>query len=82
MESFGTGASPSPQTPEELAEERRKLRRLQWIMSLVTATISQDHTITVEGAAGIIADAKRAALAMFPTKNSHTDSSMNLGYGG
>jgi hypothetical protein len=56
------------QTPEELAEERRKLRRLQVMISLVSATISQDPGLTVEEAAELSAGARRAALAMFPGK--------------
>ena len=52
----------------EPAEESRKLRRLQIMMSMVTSVISQDPNMTVEEAAEMAADARRAALAMFPGK--------------
>jgi hypothetical protein len=62
-------SEPQPkQTPGELAEESRKLRRLQIMMSMVMATISQDPNMTVEEAAELVANSKRAALALFPDK--------------
>jgi hypothetical protein len=56
------------QSPEEIAEENRKIRRLQVMISMVMAAISQDPNLTVEEAAELVAGAKRAALAMFPDK--------------
>jgi hypothetical protein len=56
------------QTPEELAEERRKIRRLQMVVSMVMQVIAQDRTLTVDEAAAMVADTRRAALAMFPDK--------------
>ena len=53
---------------QEQEEERRKLRRLQIMMSMVMSVISQDADISVEEAAELAANAKRAALAMFPDK--------------
>jgi hypothetical protein len=53
---------------QELEEERRKLRRLQIMMSMVMSVISQDADLSVEEASEIAANAKRAALAMFPDK--------------
>ena len=52
----------------ELAEESRKLRRLQIMMSMVISVISQDPTMTLEEASAMAADARRAALGMFPGK--------------
>jgi hypothetical protein len=49
-------------------EERRKLRRLQIMMSMVMSVISQDADLSVEEASELAANAKRAALAMFPDK--------------
>ena len=49
-------------------EELRKIRRLQVMMNMVMAVISQDVNMTVEEASELVADAKRAALAMFPDK--------------
>jgi hypothetical protein len=56
------------QTPEEALEERRKIRRLQLIMDMVMSVIAQDDSLSYEEAAEMIADSKRAALAMFPEK--------------
>jgi len=55
-------------TDQEQEDERRKLRRLQIMMNMVMSVISQDEELTVEEAAELAANAKRAALAMFPDK--------------
>ena len=52
----------------ESEEEARKIRRLQVMISMVMSVISQDAGLTVEEAAEMVANAKRAALAMFPDK--------------
>jgi len=52
----------------ESAQENRKLRRLQVMMSMVMSVISQDPELTVEEASELAANTKRAALAMFPDK--------------
>jgi hypothetical protein len=56
------------QSPEELLEERRKIRRLQMMMDMVMSVIGQDTTLTVDEAAEMVADSRKAALAMFPDK--------------
>jgi hypothetical protein len=56
------------QSPEELQEERRKIRRLQMMMDMVMSVIGQDTTLTVDEAAEMVADSRKAALAMFPDK--------------
>lgn len=53
---------------QEQEDERRKLRRLQIMMNMVLSVISQDPELTVEEAAELAANAKRAALVMFPDK--------------
>jgi len=58
---------PTP-TQQEQEDEARKLRRLQIMMNMVMSVISQDPELTVEEAAELAANAKRAALAMFPDK--------------
>jgi hypothetical protein len=50
------------------AEEARLLRRLQMMMSMVMQTIAQDGSLTIDEASQMVADAKTAALAMFPGK--------------
>ena len=52
----------------EVEEEARKIRRLQVMISMVMSVISQDPDLTIEEAAEMAANAKRAALAMFPDK--------------
>ena len=56
------------QSPEEIQEENRKLRRLQIMMSMVMNVISQDPQLTLEEASELVANTKRAALALFPDK--------------
>ena len=52
----------------ETEDERRRIRRLQIMMSMVMSVISQDPSLTVEEASELAAGAKRAALALFPDK--------------
>ncbi len=56
-------------SPEEREHERKQLRRLQLMMTLVMQTIAQDATLSVDDASQMIADSRRAALAMFPGKD-------------
>jgi hypothetical protein len=49
-------------------DEARLLRRLQVMMSMVMSVISQDPNLTVEEASEMAANARRAALTMFPDK--------------
>ena len=55
-------------TAEERAEEQRLLRRLQMMMNMVMGTIAQDGSLTIDEASQMVADSRRAALAMFPGK--------------
>jgi len=52
----------------EHLEEARKIRRLQMMISMVMSVISQDPDLTVEEASEMVANARRAALSMFPDK--------------
>jgi hypothetical protein len=56
------------QTPEELQDEQRRLRRLQIMVNMVMSVIGQDLSMTVDEASEMVADTRRAALAMFPGK--------------
>jgi hypothetical protein len=71
-ESDRPGMDPVPetaaQTPEELQDERRRMRRLQIMVNMVMSVIGQDASLTVDEAAEMVADTRRAALAMFPGK--------------
>lgn len=67
--SFNPATETTPaQSPEELKEEQRKLRRLQMMMDMVMSVIGQDSTLTIDEASEMVADSRRAALAMFPDK--------------
>jgi len=54
--------------PNEPLDEARKIRRLQMMISMVMSVISQDRDLTVEEASKMVANARRAALALFPGK--------------
>ena len=56
------------QSQAEIEDENRRIRRLQIMMSMVMSVISQDSSLTVEQASELVANTKRAALAMFPDK--------------
>ena len=53
---------------EERAEEQKLIRRLQMMMNMVMQVIAQDASLTVDDASQMIADSRKAALAMFPGK--------------
>ena len=57
-----------PVTDPEVLEEQRLIRHLQLMMNLVMQTVAQDSSLTVDAASQMIADARSAALAMFPGK--------------
>ncbi len=52
---------------EETEDENRRIRRLQIMMNMVMAVIAQEE-MSLEEASEMAANAKRAALAMFPDK--------------
>jgi hypothetical protein len=60
-------AIPTPGADEQ-AEEQKLIRRLQMMMNMVMQVIAQDGSLTVEEASQMIADSRKAALAMFPGK--------------
>ena len=68
MELNETGAEVAAISAEERAEEQKLIRRLQMMMNMVMQVIAQDASLTVDDAAQMIADSRKAALAMFPGK--------------
>jgi len=56
------------QSEQSVEEENRKIRRLQMMMNMVMSVLSQDEDLTVEQASELVANSKKAALAMFPDK--------------
>ncbi len=61
-------AGQSGREPTEPLDEARKIRRLQMMISMVMSVIGQDHDLTVEEASELVANARRAALSLFPGK--------------
>lgn len=59
---------PNTQNADELADEARRIRRLQIMMNMVMSVICQDPDLTIEEASEMAANSRRAALAMFPDK--------------
>jgi hypothetical protein len=55
-------------TAEEQVQEQKLIRRLQLMMNLVMQTIAQDSSLSIDEASQMIADSRKAALAMFPGK--------------
>ena len=55
-------------TAEQRAEEQKLIRRLQMMMNMVMQVIATDASLTIDDAAQMIADSRKAALAMFPGK--------------
>jgi hypothetical protein len=68
MELNETNAEVVAISAEERAEEQKLIRRLQMMMNMVMQVIAQDGSLTVDDAAQMIADSRKAALAMFPGK--------------
>jgi len=69
MHEVQSNAEPvTPMTAEERAEEQKLIRRMQMMMNLVMQTIAQDGSLTIDEASQMIADSRKAALAMFPGK--------------
>ncbi len=65
---LSTPTKPRPSLNPEAQEEARLIRRLQLMMNLVLQTIAQDPSLTIDDASQMIADARSAALSMFPGK--------------
>jgi hypothetical protein len=63
-----TPSSPAQKSAAEI-QEAKLIRRLQMMMNLVIQTIAQDSSLTIDEASQMIADARTAALAMFPGKD-------------
>jgi hypothetical protein len=61
-------AEAAAETINAAEDERRRLRRLQILISMVMSVIAQDPAMTLEEAAEMVANTRRAALAMFPGK--------------
>jgi hypothetical protein len=69
-----TGDTPVPDLPRPhvtdnaAIEEAKLIRRMQMMMNMVMQVIAQDGTLSIDDASQMIADARTAALAMFPDK--------------
>ena len=68
MQTVSDGSQGFEESGHDLLEEGRFIRRLQMMMNMVMQVIAQDGSLTVDEASQMIADSKKAALAMFPDK--------------
>ena len=68
---MGTEPASIP-SPEELAEENKRTRRLQIVISLVMNLISQGNLPYAEAVA-MVASTRRIALKLFPGKETAFD---------
>ena len=68
MELDQSGTTRAEVSVQEQAEEQKLIRRLQLMMNMVMQVIAQDASLTVDDASQMIADSRKAALAMFPGK--------------
>ncbi len=57
----------------KLLEEEKKIRRLRLIVDFAQAVLMQQHDLTLKEAFEIMHDAKKAALNLFPDKESVYD---------
>jgi hypothetical protein len=55
---------------EKILEEERKMRRLRFIVDLAQAVLMQQHDLTLREAFDIMRDTKKAAMNLFPDKES------------
>jgi hypothetical protein len=62
------GAGAAAEQMDERIEEQKLIRRMQMMMNMVMQVIAQDGSLTVDEASQMIADSRKAALAMFPGK--------------
>lgn len=60
--------TPIPTQDPAAVEEARQLRRLNFMLSLVQQTIAQDGSLDYDQAAEMVANARQAALNLFPGK--------------
>jgi hypothetical protein len=67
-ETGGVTTRSAESSAAEQAEEQKLIRRLQIMMNMVMQVISQDESLTIDDASQMIADSRKAALAMFPGK--------------
>ena len=60
-------------TPQEIVEERKKLRRLTFLVDLTTSILYQDPDLTLSQAINLVENTEKAILRMFPDKQSTYD---------
>ena len=68
MQTVSDGSEGRSESGHDPLEEGRLIRRMQMMMNMVMQVIAQDGSLTIDEASQMIADSKKAALAMFPDK--------------
>jgi hypothetical protein len=59
---------PTPLPSRDPIDEGKLIRRMQMMMNMVMQVIAQDSSLTIDQASQMVADSRKAALAMFPDK--------------
>jgi hypothetical protein len=60
--------APTNESGYERADERQRIDHLQSVLHRVMRVIEQDRALPVERASALVADARKAAWAMFPDR--------------
>ena len=68
MQETDWGQGRGEATGQDAAEENKLIRRMQMMMNMVMQVIAQDSSLSIDEASQMIADSRKAALAMFPDK--------------
>ncbi len=63
-----TSQAEASMSAEEREHEQKLIRRLQMMMNMIMQVIAQDASLSIDDASQMIADSRKAALAMFPGK--------------
>jgi hypothetical protein len=68
MQTASDPSQPGLTAAQAAVEEGKLIRRMQLMMNMVMQVIAQDGSLTIDEASQMIADSKKAVLAMFPDK--------------
>jgi hypothetical protein len=64
---------PNDERSALIAEEHKSIRRMQFVVDLVEATIAQDRTITIDEAWDHVRSLKAVVVTIFPGKEDTFD---------
>lgn len=58
---------------QQIEEEKKKIRRLRFLVDLTTSTLYQDQNLTLAEARQIVQNVKKVVLELFPDKEQTFD---------